>query len=174
MPSIDRLTGCRLARPDGDHVGWVLLREQPDVRRAGELEADRFLAVVAQAIAHAGGESLVGDTDVLADPETGNAGERARRRLEDEAHRACLPLRGQLVVERVQHDWLRLPDAEAVLEERAARDVILEELREPALSRAYRLVDGLRLFLGGLADEDLAGFLGAAERLVLRLRPARE
>src|SRR3989454_7819427 len=174
MPCVERLPCCRLARPDGDHVGWVLLREQPDVRRAGELEADRLLTVVAQAIAHAGGEALVGDADVLPDPETGNARECARRRLENEAHRTCLPLRGQLVVEPVQHDRLGLPDAEAVLEEGTARDVVLEELREAALASTHRLVDGLRLFLGGLADEDLAGLLGAAERFVLRFGPARE
>src|SRR5256712_7267598 len=174
MPRVERLPYCRLARSDSDHIGWVLLGEQPDVRRAGELEADRFLTIVAQAIAHPGGEPLVGDADVLPDPETGNARECARRRLENEAHRACLPLWGQLVVEPVQHDRLGLPDAEAVLEERTARDVVLEELREAALASTHRLVDGLRLFLGGLADEDLAGLLGAAERFVLRFGSARK
>src|SRR5438309_2076568 len=46
--------------------------------------------------------------------------------------------------------------------------------RFDALVPANRIVDRLRLFLGGLADEDLAGLLGAAELLVLGLRPTRE
>src|SRR5438045_3043175 len=174
MPRVDRLSGGRLLRPDGDHVPGVLLGQQTDVRRAGELETYRFFAVVAQAVAHAGGEAFVGDADVLADPETGNARERAGRRLEDEAHRARLALRSQLVVVRVQHDRLGLSDAEAVLEERAARDVVLEKLRETALPRAHGVVNGFRFFFRGLADENLAQLLGATQRLVLGLRPARE
>src|SRR5437867_10175695 len=174
MPGIDRLPGCRLPRPDRDHVGRILFGEQPDVRRACELKSYGFLAVSAQAIPDAGGEPLVGDANVLADAETRKAHESACRRLEDETDGARLALRGQLVVVRVQHDRLGLSNTEAVLEERTARDVVLEKLRESALARADGLMDGLRLFLGGLADEHLAGFLGAAERFVLRFRAARE
>src|SRR2546423_2806604 len=174
MPSVDRLARGRLARPDRDHVSWVLLREQADVRRAGELETYGFLSVVAEAIAHAGREALVGDADVLADPEARNAGERTRRRLENEAHCARLALRRELVVVRVKHDWLRLPGPEAVLEERAARDVVLEQLRETTLACAHRLVNGLRLLFGGLAHEDLSQFFGATQGFVLGLGPARE
>src|SRR6267142_2983016 len=141
MPRLDRLSRRGLPRPDGDHVGGVLLREETDVRRTGELQTYRFLAVVAQAVAHAGGETLVRDADVFSDPETGHARERARRRLEDETHGARLALRRQLVVVRVQHDRLGLSDAEAVLEERAARHVVLEQLGETALLRAHRLVN---------------------------------
>src|SRR2546425_1216896 len=125
MPRVDRLSGGRLARSHGDDVGGVLLRQQPDVRRAGELETYRFLAVIAEAVAHARGEPLVGDAYVFADPEAGNARERPRRRLEDETHGACLPLRSQLVVVGMEHDRFALSDAEAVLEERATRDVVV-------------------------------------------------
>src|SRR5437762_7192709 len=150
MPSVDRLARGRFARPDGDHVSRVLLREQANVRRAGELETYRFLAVVAEAIPHAGREALIGDADVFADPEARNAREGTRRRLENEAHCARLALRRELVVVRVKNDWLRLPGPEAVLEERAARDVVLEQLRETTLACAHRLVNGLRFFFGGL------------------------
>src|SRR5882672_1718294 len=140
MPRLDRLSRGRLARPDRDDVGGVLLREQTHVRRAGELETYRFLAVVSEAVTHARGEPFVGDANVLPDTEARDARERARRRLEDEAHGAGLALWGQLVVVRVQHDRLGLSDAEAVLEERAARHVVLEQLGETALLRAHRLV----------------------------------
>src|SRR5438105_2633117 len=86
MPRVGRLSGGRLLRPDRDHVGGVLLRKQTDVRRAGELDGYRFLAVVAEPIPDPGGEPLVGDADVLADPKARNARECAGRGLEDEAH----------------------------------------------------------------------------------------
>src|ERR1700694_2791893 len=120
MPRVYRLSRGRLPRADGDDVARVLLREQTNIRRAGELETYRFLAVIAKAVAHARGEPLVGDANVLTDPEAGNARERSRRRLEDQAHGARLALRRELVVVRVQHDGLGLTDPEAVLEERAA------------------------------------------------------
>src|SRR6266550_7554024 len=128
MPRVDRLSGGRLLCADRDHVGGVLLGEQTHVRRARELDRYGFLAIVPEAIAHAGGEPFVGDADVLADPEARNTRERASRRLEDEAHGARLALRGQLVVVRVEYHRLRLADAEAVLKERAARNVVLEKL----------------------------------------------
>ena len=56
--------------------------------------------------------------------------------------------------------------AERVLEERAARGVVLEELAEAALLGADGLVDGLGLLVGGLAHEHLAGLLGATQVLV--------
>ena len=74
----------------------------------------------------------------------------------------------------VEHDRLGAADPEAVLEERAPRDVVLEQLRETSFPRAHRLVDRLRFLLGRLADEHLAGLLGAPERLVLGLGPPRE
>src|SRR3981081_590533 len=107
MSRFDRLSGGRLSRADGDHVGGVLLREQTDVRRAGELETERFLAVVPERVATAAGEPFVRDANVLPDTETRDARERARRRLEDQTHGARLALRGQLVVVGVPHD--RLP-----------------------------------------------------------------
>src|SRR3954467_10349726 len=109
MAGVQLLSRCRFPRSDRDHVSWVLLRKQAEVRCAGELETDRFLAVVTQAVTHASREAFVGDADVLADPEAGDARERARRRLEDEADGAGLALRGELVVERVQHDRVGLP-----------------------------------------------------------------
>src|SRR5437773_4210840 len=174
MPRVDRLSGCRLLRPDGDHVGGVLLGKQTDVRRAGELDGYRFLAVIAEPIPDAGGESFVGDADVLADPETGNTRERSGRRLEDEADGPRLALRCQLVVVGMQHDRLRLAGAEAVLEERPARDVVLEKLGETTLACTYGLVDGLRLLLGGLSDKDLSCLFRAPQRFVLRLRTPRQ
>src|SRR5438552_9741531 len=156
MPRVDRLSGGRLLCPDRDHVGRVLLGKQTDVRRAGELDGYRFLAVIAKPIPDAGGESFVGDADVLADPKTRNARERAGRWFEDEADGPRLALRGQLVVVGVQHDRLRLAGAEAVLEERPTRNVVLEKLREATLAGTHRLVDGLRLLLGGLTDKDLS------------------
>src|SRR5438105_5013990 len=156
MPRVGRLSGGRLLRPDRDHVGGVLLRKQTDVRRAGELDGYRFLAVVAEPIPDPGGEPLVGDADVLADPKAGNALECAGRGLEDEAHGPRLALRGQLVVVGVEHDRLCLAGAEAVLEERPARDVVLEKLGETTLACTYGLVDGLGLLLGGLSDKDLS------------------
>src|SRR2546423_15587338 len=132
MPRVDRLSGGRLLRPNRDHVRGVLLGQQADVRRARELETYRFLAVVAQAVTHAGCEALVGDADVLADPETGNARERARRRLENEAHRARLALRRQLVVARLQHDRLRLSYTQPVLDKCAAPDFLIVTPRELA------------------------------------------
>src|SRR5437773_9141125 len=174
MPRVDRLSGGRLLRPDRDHVGGVLLGKQTDIRRAGELDGYRFLAVIAEPIPDAGGESFVGDADVLADPETRNARERADRRLEDEAYGPRLALRGQLVVVGVEHDRLRLAGAEAVLEERPARDVVLEKLRETTLACAHRLVDGLGLLFGGLSDQNLPRLFRPPERFVLRLRTPRE
>src|SRR5437773_2064292 len=128
MPRIDRLAGRCFAGPDRDHVGGVLLGEQTDVGRARELQRYGLLAVVAQAVADSGSEPLVGDADVLPDPEPRDARERARGRLEDETHGARLALRRQLVVVRVERDGLALTHTEAVLEERAPRDVVLEEL----------------------------------------------
>src|SRR5438552_4648980 len=151
MPRVDRLSGGRLLCPDRDHVGRVLLGKQTDIRRAGELDGYRFLAVIAEPIPDAGGESFVGDADVLADPETRNARERAGRRLEDEAYGPRLALRGQLVVVGVEHHRLRLAGAEAVLAERPARDVVLEKLRKNTHAFAQRLVVGSRLHLGGLS-----------------------
>src|SRR6267378_6560384 len=174
MSRFDRFSRGRLARPNSDEVGGVLLRKQTDVRCAGELDTYRFLAVVPQPVANAGGKPFVGDANVLPYTEAGDAREGARRRLEDEAYGARLTLRGQLVVVRMQHDRLGLSDAEAVLEERAARDVVLEQLRETALFCAHRLVDGLRLFFGGLPDEDLPKLLSPPKCFVFGLRPARE
>src|SRR6267378_3649615 len=158
MSRFDRFSRGRLARPNSDEVGGVLLRKQTDVRCAGELDTYRFLAVVTEPVANAGGKPFVGDANVLPDTEAGDARERARRRLEDEADGARLTLRGELVVVGMQHDRLGLSDAEAVLEERAARDVVLEQLRETALFCAHRLVDRLRLFFGGLPDETFPSF----------------
>src|SRR5438105_2974947 len=129
---------------------------------AGLLSLRQTIGVVAEPIAHARGKAFVGDADVLADPKPRDGGERAGRGLEDEAHRARLALRGQLVVVGVQHRGLGLAHAEAVLEEGATGDVVLQKLGQAALPRADGLVNGLRLFLGRLADEDLAGLFRAA------------
>src|SRR5437773_12499406 len=104
MPRVDRLSGGRLLRPDRDHVGRVLLGKQTDVRRAGELDGYRFLAVIAEPIPDARGAAFLGDADVLADPETRNARDRSGRRLEDEADVPALALRCQLAVVGSDHE----------------------------------------------------------------------
>src|SRR5205807_1679429 len=123
--ALERLAGGRLARAEGDEVAGIRFAHERDVRRARERERDRLLAVVAQAIAHAGREPFISDADVLADAESRDAREGAGRRFEDEAHRARLALRREHVRERVQADRVRTADLEAVLEERPARVVVL-------------------------------------------------
>src|SRR5207247_6454008 len=124
VPNIDRLARRGLVRPVRDHFGGVLLRQESHVRRTRELERDRLFAVVAQPIAHSRGEALVRDPYVLADAEPGHARQRARRRLEDEAHGAGFALWCELVVVDVQDEGLGVIDAGAVLYERASRYVL--------------------------------------------------
>ena len=169
---IEWLAGRGLLRPGGDRVHRILFGEKADVRRARERDGDALLALVAQPVADPGREPLVGDADVLADPQTRDRRERPLRRLQDEAHRARLALRCELVVDGVEKDGVGSSGAEAVLEERAPRDVVLEELGQAALPRAHGLVDRLRFLLGGLADQDLAGLFGPAQGFVLRLGPS--
>ena len=89
----DRLAGRRLARAQRDRVVRVGLIQEPDVRRAGERELDRLLALIAQPITNASRQAFVRDADVLADPEARHRGEEARRRLERERYGARFALR---------------------------------------------------------------------------------
>src|SRR5438067_668686 len=137
---VDRLAGGGLPRADSDDIGRAGLRQQAQVAGARELERNPLLAVVAQAVAHSRGQALVRDAHVLPNAEPRDGRERTRGRLEDQAHGARLALRGELVVIRVQDHWLGFPHAHAVLEERAPRRIVFEELRESALARAHGLV----------------------------------
>src|SRR5207247_8113532 len=110
----------------------------------------------------------------LADSEARQARERTGRRLEDEAHRARFALRCELIRQRMEAHRVLAADTEAVLEERAARVVVLEELHETALLRAHHLVDRLRVLVRRFPDLHLAGLFGAPQGLVLVLRPVRE
>src|SRR5919201_954682 len=157
VADLDRLACGRLACPDGDHVHRVRLCEQAHVARAHKAQRDPFLTVVAKAVANPGREPFVRDPHVLPDTQPGDRRERTGGRLEDQAHRARLALRRELVVIGVEDHRLRLPHAEAVLEERAPRHVVVEQLREAALARTHGLVDGLGLLLGRLPDENLPG-----------------
>jgi len=107
-------------------------------------------------------------------PKPGTLASERSGGLEDEAHRARFALRGELVVQAMKHDRVVPADLEAVLEERAAADVVLEQLGEAALLRADRLVDRLRILVADLTDLHLAGLLGPAEVVVLGLGTARE
>src|SRR5438132_12121129 len=140
--ALERLRRRRLPCPKGDERAGVRLAHERDGRHARERELDRALAVIAQAIPNAGGETLVRDPNVLPQAEAGDARERAGRRLEDEAHRARLALRGELIGQRAKAHRVVAADLEAVLEERWARIVVLEQRHDPALLRADSLVDG--------------------------------
>src|SRR6266508_3511752 len=174
VADLHRLRDRRLARTQRDDVGALVLTHETEIRRARERQLDRLFAVVAQAVAHSRGEPLVGDADVLADPEARHRRERADRRLEREAHGPRFTLGGERVIHRVQAHRLVASDAEAVLEERAPRRIVVEQLRQTALLRTDRLVDRLRFLLRGPAYQHLARLLGATQVLVLGFGPPRE
>src|SRR5258708_1268796 len=157
----------RACRRRGGEVGRVRLADERHVRRARESELDRLFTLVAEPVAHARGEPLVRDPDVLADAEARHARQRLRRRLEDQADGARFALRSQHVGEAVQAHRVLAPDPEAVLEGGPARLVIVGQLHQAALLGPHHLVDRLRVLVGGLAHLDLAALLPPAKLLLL-------